>query len=184
MEIICLLFLFAEILMICTASYMDVVYRRYPNRLFLMMSICGLVYSILLGHWISSFYFYALINFFGIFFLRPKLHIRAGDLKFFSTMFFLIDTGKSVEMKLYLSTLIIGMLVCGIFVLFRHYKKPKQVFMHIQRELESISWLFLGYKERAEIASGAIENNETIPFVAELGLITTIFIILKVVTIG
>lgn len=180
---IVLLFLFAEISMICAASYMDVVYRRYPNRLFLAMSVCGLVYAILSNHWIPSFYFYVLVNLFGIFFLRPKFHIRAGDLKFFSTTFFLVNTNNGSEMRLYLYTLIGGMIVCGIFALFEHYKSFKEVAKHVKRELESISWLFLGYKEQAEISSGGIVNDATIPFVAELGLITIFFIFLRVVTI-
>lgn len=179
MSILSLLFLFAEILMIGFASYMDVKYRRYPNRLFLMMSMCGLVYAFLSGHGISSFYFYVLVNLFGIFFLRPKLHIRAGDLKFFSTTFFLMDASNNEEMKLYILTLVVGMIVCAIFILIFHYKNLKQVLTHIHRELESISWLFLGYKDQAKIASESLVSDATVPFVAELGLITIVFIFLR-----
>lgn len=173
------LFLFAELLMIIKASYMDVICRRYPNTLFLTMTGIGVVYAILCGHWVPSLFFFIIINLCGIFFLHSKLHIRAGDLKFFSTLFFILDPSDVHDFTLFIICLLAGMIVIGLGVLWNHYRNISATIDHIKRELESIGLLFLGYRDLAKLSTCGLESNKTVPFVAELGVISIIYIFIK-----
>lgn len=170
------LLLFPVFLFLCVAAYLDINKRKFPNWLFLIMSGYGLFFSIMTHHWKASLSYYLVLILIGIFWLCPKMSLKAGDSKFFSTLFLYFDPSSWDQLRDFCFVLFPGMIIFGLAFLFIYYKKDiKKVGWHIKKEWQRICFFFLGQEELGNMAVAGLDSEYTIPLVAELSFIFFVY---------
>lgn len=168
---------FSACLFLCFAAYKDIKVRRFPNELFVLLLLDGIFYSTLNQHFLASFAFFLATTLIGIF-LFPVFHLKAGDAKFLSILFFFVRLTESTEQSLFFKTLFIGLVVIGLAILLWHYKNPLLIVQQLKRDLFAIGLSLTGQSKLATKMIVIEKEEVTIPFVAELVLIYFIFLFL------
>lgn len=164
-------------LILIDAAYLDIKKRKFPNTLFLIMSGYGLFFSIVEHHWQASLSYYIILILAGIFFLCPKMSLKAGDSKFFSALFFYFDPSTWINLRGFCIVLFSGMIIIGLCFLLNYYNNNlKKIGQHIKKEFQRICFLFIGQEKMANMAVAGLDSEYTIPLVAELSFIFFIYI--------
>ena len=164
--------------LVATAAWMDIRCRKFPNVLFLALLTAGAFLAFRQGHLWSSGIFFAAVSLFAVFVLCPHYHIRAGDMKFFSLLFFFFDPARPDSFLRFAGVFLAGMLVFAAVHLVLYYGKDTgKLRDHVRRETGTIQALLLGQRQAAR-QMASVSSGTTIPLVAELGVLLLLFLLI------
>lgn len=163
------------LLLMAAAGFFDIKQRRFPNWLFIALFILGVYCSYINDHLVSSAVYFLVVSLFSVFVLFGHFGLKAGDLKFFSCLFWFFDPGKWGELKLFACVFIGGLTVFGLIHLLMDKGSVKGLFKEMKLQTFEMGQMLVHPTRNTTYYS----EHKTIPLVAEMAVLFGVFSYLR-----